>query len=158
MLPGFSVVPLRDHPQAVAALVGGFEAEWPDWYGPGRQGSAAADLSAFANPDGALPVGIVALDPSGRPVGTAALKAGWRPEFAHLGPWASAGWVRPGLRRQGLGALLLVALEGEARRLGYSRLYCATATANSLLERQGWTAHTQTVHEGSLIEIFQRAL
>lgn len=158
MLNGLSVIPLRDHPDAISALVRGFEAEWPDWYGPRGRGSAAADLAAFANPAGALPTAVVALDAHGTPVGTAALKASWTTEFAHLTPWASAGWVRPGQRRQGIGAMLLHGLEVEARRLRYSYLFCATATAVTLLEREGWARHAQTVHDSGTLQIFQRTL
>jgi GNAT superfamily N-acetyltransferase len=158
MFPDISIRPLRDCLTALAPLAAAFEAEWPDWYGPGGPGDAAADLAAYANPDGRIPVGIVALDPSGAPLGTAALKAAFTPEFAHLTPWASAGWVEPSLRRQGLGALLVRALEAEARRLGFAHLYCATSTAITLLEREGWTEHAQTVHDGHQIRIFQRAL
>lgn len=158
MLPDLTIRLLRDCPEALAPLAAAFRSEWPDWYGPGGPGDAAADLAAFANPEGALPVGLVALDAAGEPLGTAALKAAFTPEFAHLTPWASAGWVRPDLRRHGLGALLVRALEGEARRLGHTHLYCATATAITLLEREGWTDHAQTVHDGHLIRIFQRAL
>jgi GNAT superfamily N-acetyltransferase len=154
----WSIRPLRDCPGAAAPLAAAFEQEWPDWYGPGGQGDAAADLAVYANPEGALPVGVVALGPGGAPIGIAALKAAFTPEFAHLSPWASAGWVRPDLRRRGLGALLLQALEAEGRRLGCTHLYCATITAVTLLEREGWTAHAQTVHDGGLIGIYQRAL
>lgn len=150
--------PLRDCPGAISALAAAFEAEWPDWYGPGGRGDAAADLAAYANPQGVLPVGVVALDASDKPVGIAALKSVFAPEFAHLTPWASAGWVRPDLRRRGLGAMLLRALEAEGRRLGFSHLHCATVTAVTLLEREGWTAHAQTVHDGGFIGIFQRKL
>jgi GNAT superfamily N-acetyltransferase len=150
--------PLRYCADAAAPLAAALEREWPDWYGPGGEGDAAADIAAFANPEGALPVGVVALGPDGDPVGIAALKAAFTPEFADLTPWASAGWVRPDLRRGGLGALLLHALEAEGRRLGYTHLYCATTTAVTLLEREGWTAHAQTVHDGGLIGIFQRKL
>ncbi len=158
MLDDWPIRPLRDCPEAARALVAAFEAEWPNWYGPGGQGDAAADLAAYANPEGALPVGVVALGPDGAPIGIAVLKAAFTPEFAHLSPWASAGWVRPDLRRRGLGALLLQALEAEGRRLGCTHLYCATTTAVTLLEREGWTAHAQTVHDGGLIGIYQRAL
>jgi len=158
MLPALTIRPLRDCPEAIAPLAAAFRVEWPDWYGPGGPGDAAADLAAYANPEGALPSGIVALDTSGEPLGTAALKAAWIPEFANLTPWASAGWVRRELRRHGLGALLVRALEAEARRLGHAHVYCATATAITLLEREGWTDHAQTVHDGHDIRIFQRAL
>jgi GNAT superfamily N-acetyltransferase len=158
MFPDISIRPLRDCPTALAPLAAEFEAEWPDWYGPGAPGDAAADLAAYANPEGRIPVGIVALDPSGAPLGTAALKAAFTPEFAPLTPWASAGWVAPSLRRQGLGARLIRGLEEEARRLGFANIYCATSTAITLLEREGWTPHAQTVHDGHQIRIFQRAL
>lgn len=153
-----SIRPLRDCPGAAGPLAAAFEAEWPNWYGPGGQGDAAADLAAYANPEGALPVGVVALSADGEAIGVAALKAAFTADFAHLTPWASAGWVRPDLRRGGLGALMLRALEVEARRLGHAHLYCATATAVTLLEREGWTAHAQTVHDGGVIGIFQRTL
>jgi GNAT superfamily N-acetyltransferase len=158
MADDIRIHPLRDCPDAVSALARAFEAEWPDWYGPGGPGDAAADLAAYANSEGALPVGVVALDSGGAPIGTAALKAVFTPELAHLTPWASAGWVRPDLRRRGLGAVLLGALEDEGRRLGFTHLYCATATAVTLLEREGWTQQAQTVHDGGLIGIFQRTL
>lgn len=158
MLAEISIYPFRQHLQAVAPLAAAFEREWLRWYGPGGEGNAAADLAANANSEGALPVGVVALSADGDPIGTAALKAAFTPGFAHLTPWASAGWVRPDLRRSGLGALLLRALEAEGRRLGYSNLYCATTTAVTLLEREGWTAHAQTVHDGGLIGIFRRKL
>ena len=147
MLAEISIYSFRQHLQAVAPLAAAFEREWPRWYGPGGEGNAAADLAANANSEGALPVGVVALSADGDPIGTAALKAAF-----------TAGWVRPDLRRSGLGALLLRALEAEGRRLGYSNLYCATTTAVTLLEREGWTAHAQTVHDGGLIGIFRRKL
>ena len=71
MLPDLTIRPLRDCPEALARLAAAFRAEWPDWYGPGGPGDAASDLAAFANPEGALPVGLVALDPAGTPLGTA---------------------------------------------------------------------------------------
>jgi GNAT superfamily N-acetyltransferase len=158
MAEGILICPLRDCSGAISALVSAFEAEWPGWYGPGGQGDAAADLAAYANPRGDLPVGVVALGPDGDPIGIAALKVVFTPELAHLTPWASAGWVRPDLRRRGLGAVLLRALEAEGRRLGLTDLYCATTTAVTLLQREGWTAHAQTVHDGGLIGIFRRKL
>jgi GNAT superfamily N-acetyltransferase len=151
-------VPLRDYPQAAAGLERALEAEWPGWYGPDGPGDAAADLAAFANPGGALPVGVVALDPAGDPVGLATLKPDWIDAFSHLSPWASTGYVDPALRRQGLGAGLLRALETEAHRLGLAHIYCVTATAITLLRREGWTQIAETVHDGASIGIFRRDL
>jgi hypothetical protein len=86
MLAEISIYPSRQHLQAAAPLAAAFEREWPRWYGPGGEGNAAADLAAYANSEGALPVGVVALSADGDPIGTAALKAAFTPGFAHLTP------------------------------------------------------------------------
>lgn len=149
-----TIVPLREQPDGIPFFARCFEQEWPAWYGPGGQGNAAADLTAFANPAGELPVGVVARAAGGAWVGVAALKAVSIPEFAHLGPWAAAGYVAPGLRRQGIGAALLDGLLAEARRLGFAAVYCATATAGSLLERQRWRLLERRGHDGNPIAIY----
>lgn len=151
------LMPLRLQPSAIAVFAEAFRAEWPAWYGPGGPGDADADLDAFANAEGALPVGVMAQGPTGQPVGVAALKAMSIPSHAHLTPWASAGWVSPACRGQGVGALLLGALMEEARRLGHAQVYCATATSASLLARQGWQCIDATVHDGHELQVFSKA-
>ena len=153
-----TVVPLREHPEHCAFFAAGFEAEWPAWYGPGGQGSSQADLLAFANQLGELPVGVVALGPGNQPVGVAALKATSIPSHSHLCPWATAGYVARAWRRQGVGALLLRALLSEASRLGYHAVYCATSTSESLLVRQGWSLMESVLHEGHSIQVFRHSL
>jgi GNAT superfamily N-acetyltransferase len=151
-----TVVPLRERPDLCAFFAEQFEAVWPTWYGPGGPGDAAADLSAFANIAGDLPVGVVALDDSGVPVGIAALKATSIDSYAHVSPWATAGYVIPERRREGIGASLLSALLVEARRLGFHTIYCATASAVSLLEREGWSQIDAIRHDRSTQFIFRR--
>ena len=133
-----------------------FEAEWPTYYGPGGRGSAQHDLRAYAN-RGSLPVGLVALR-RGAPCGFAALKADSLPTHLHLLPWVGAGYVEPSLRRQGIGHELLLALEVEARALGYACIYCATATAVSLLRRSGWHLLEDVQHDGESLSVFEKAL
>ncbi len=149
------VRPLREHPGFVAELAHLVQTEWPEWYGPAGPGNAMQDLSAFANTEGALPVGVVAITEAGRPCGVAALKAASIPEYRHLSPWAGAGLVVPQLRGQGIGAALLAALLVEASRLGYGSVYCATSTAMSLLHRVGWRLLEQTLHDGKPIFLFR---
>jgi N-acetylglutamate synthase-like GNAT family acetyltransferase len=62
--------------------------------------------------------------------------------------------VVPGWRRRGIGAALLAGLLAEAQRLGFPRVFCATATAASLLERQGWRLLERTEHDGKPIAIY----
>jgi uncharacterized protein (TIGR00251 family) len=151
-----TVIPLRQRPEFCAFFAQRFESEWPKWYGPGGQGSAREDIEAFANPEGNLPVGVVAIDEAGSPIGIAALKAESIASHRHLSPWVTAGYVLPGCRRAGVGAELLSALLAEARRLGFHTIYCATASAVTLLEREGWSQIDAVVHDGEKQFIFTR--
>ena len=153
-----TVVPLRERPDLCDFFARRFESEWSSWYGPGGRGDAAADLRAFANPGGDLPVAVVALDDFGSAVGIAALRATSIDSYAHVGPWASAGYVIPERRRQGIGASLLSALLVEARRLGFHTIYCATASAVRLLEREGWSRIDTVMRDGSTQFIFSRTV
>ena len=76
------------------------------------------------------------------------LKATSIDTYTHVGPWATAGYVIPSRRREGIGTQLLAALLVEANRLGFSQIYCATASAVSLLERAGWTRLDAVNHDG----------
>jgi GNAT superfamily N-acetyltransferase len=125
-----------------------FEAEWPAYYGVAGSGDAKRDLLAYAN-CGSVPVGLVAF---------------WRgereafPSHPHLLPWAGAAYVMPSMRRQGIGRSLLLALEREARTLGYSHIYCATGTSASLLERCGWQLLEHVQHDGQGVGVYEKAL
>lgn len=146
---------LRERPEVIPELARAFEHEWPEWYGPGGRGSALHDLGEFANAEGRLPIGVVALAETGRPLGVGALKAVSIPEYAHVAPWVAAGYVVAELRGRGIGAALVHALVAEAHSLGYGTVYCATATAGSLLQRIGWVFVEQVLHEGSPVSVYR---
>jgi GNAT superfamily N-acetyltransferase len=152
-----TIIPLRQRPELCTFFAQQFESEWPTWYGPGGPGDARKDLEAFANPEGNLPVGVVAIDDAGSPIGIAALKEASIASHRHLRPWATAGYVLPSRRRAGVGAKLLSALLAEAQRLRFDTVYCATASAVSLLEREGWSQIDAIVHDDERLFIFARA-
>ncbi|MEZ5628452.1 MAG: GNAT family N-acetyltransferase [Rhodocyclaceae bacterium] len=147
---------LAEHSHLVPQLAAWYKTEWPHWYGPGGQGNAEDDLLSYAN-KGSLPVGVVALR-CGIPCGVAALKAESLPSHAHLSPWAAGGYVAPSLRGQGIGAALLNALEREARLLGFTKIFCGTSTAASLLLRSGWSFLEAADREGAEVAIYAKAL
>lgn len=147
---------LADHPAALPALQQLFEHEWADYYGADGPGDAARDLQAFCNRD-RLPLGVIALI-DGAVAGVAALKAESIDDHAHLSPWAAAALVAPTLRRQGIGAHLIRALEAHARRLGYPALYTGTATAASLMRRLGWEFLENACQHGEEVAIFRKWL
>jgi len=147
---------LADRHELRPTLQAWFESEWPTYYGPSGPGSAERDLRAYAN-RGSLPLGLVAFQQD-RPCGFAALKQESFPSHPQLLPWVGAAYVEPSMRRQGIGRLLLLALEPEAQALGYSRIYCATATSASLLARCGWRLREYVEHEREHTGIYEKTL
>lgn len=150
-----TIAPLASHRSLVPLLTRWFIEEWPEWYGVGGRGNAAQDLAAYATSESSLPVGLVAFDDD-TPIGVAALKSESLPTHRHLTPWAAAGLVLPSHRGRGVGALLLEALVRRARCLGFERIYCASATAVTLLRRTGWSELEVVRHDGESLVIFTR--
>jgi GNAT superfamily N-acetyltransferase len=146
---------LADEPGVLPTLRRWFESEWPGYYGHG-EGDVVKDLAAYAS-KGSVPLGLVAFQ-AGKPCGFVALKRESFPTHPHLSPWAGAAYVEPRLRRQGIGAALLLALEPEARVLGLQRIYCATSTSVSLLQRCHWQLLESVNHEGHQVSIYEKAL
>lgn len=117
---------LADHPETIAALALGYEAQWPDWYSP-LANSATDDLRLRARWKG-LPLGVVALR-HGRAVGTCALTAQSGPNVSPLTPWIGGLWVAPGARRQGVAAALIGFAARTAREQGFDAVHTLTADA-----------------------------
>jgi len=150
------VEPLARHLDLVPLLAEWFVSEWPGWYGIGGQGNVTQDLQCFAASETTLPVGFVVFS-NGAPAGAGALKAESIPSHKHLSPWAAAGFVVPKQRGQGIGAVLLGAMVAHARALGYPHVYCGTSTAESLLQRSGWSTIELTQHAGKPLTVFRSA-
>lgn len=144
-MPLLSFAPLHDVPELVPVVSDWLLREWPAWYGEGAPGDLREDMAAFAASDTVLPVGIVAFL-GGEPAGFGALKRESIRTHTHLGPWATAGYVRPALRGQGIGAGLLRTLASHAGRLGHPSIYCGTSTAQPLLRRLGWHELERILH------------
>lgn len=147
-------VPLHTCPERITLVASWLLQAWPGWYGPQGQGDPLADAQAYAASAASLPCGVLALR-DGEPVGFAAIKTEPLPACPGWGPWAGAGYVIPALRGQGLGAQLLAGLLAHARTLGLPALYCATATADTLLRRSGWHAIAQVAHGEQRLNVYQ---
>jgi len=127
--------------------------EWPEWYGPGGQGDLLHDINSFAASSNQLPIGYVVFADQ-LAVGFGSLKMESIASHKNLSPWAASGFVMPAHRGKGLGAYLLEEIAKHAKHLGYSRVYCGTSTATSLLRRAGWTEVEQVQHAGRPLTIF----
>ncbi len=138
------------HPDALEALVAGYERQWPDWY-LGGKGSARDDLSARMREDG-LPMGFVALL-DGAPVGAAALTAAG-PVRPDLGPWVSGLWTAPAHRRQGVAGALVRRCVQHAGETGVATVYAATADADALFRSLGWRRLENVRYPGGALTVY----
>ncbi len=135
-MPSVRILPLSAVPEWHAEVADILCATWPDYYGPGGDGDAAAHVTARAE-DQDLPVGFAAITQSA--LGTATLGAqsfGSRP--ADRGPWLIGLAVMPAARHRGIGTALVAAVEDYARSTGARDIFATTRTATGLLKRRGW--------------------
>jgi len=152
------IVPLAGRPDLIERLAEALRLEWADWYGVQPREQTVAELAERARLDG-IPLGLVAVDGEVL-VGTVALNAASIATHTHLTPWLGGLWVDAAHRGRGTGAALVAACRREAARLGYERLYAATASAGSLFRRDGWRridAVELPAHPGERIDVFARA-
>ena len=126
---------LADHAEALGLLAAALEAEWGDWYGPGRA-SARDDLVARTRRSG-LPLGLVACD-AGTVLGTCALTETSGSLATDRGPWLGGLLVLPAHRRRGVGAALVRGAAAEARQHGHRHLFTLTRDAAALFDALGW--------------------
>jgi GNAT superfamily N-acetyltransferase len=147
-------LPLSQAPTLAPQVEAWLLSEWPAWYGPGGAGNLKADVAAFSASSVKLPIGVIALK-NQELVAFGALKAESISTHTHLAPWAAAGYVKPELRGNGIGAALLAALVAQARQLGHESVYCGTSTAESLLRRAGWQVVEQVMYAGKPLVIFR---
>jgi GNAT superfamily N-acetyltransferase len=134
---GWQVADLATRADCLPALSRLLESVWPDWYGPGGQGRAEADLAARCRRAG-LPFGVVALARDGA-VGTGALDTtSYGASDPTETPWIVGLVVAPPWRGQGIATAIVAALEDAARAKGWARLHCATVAGEGLLSRRGW--------------------
>jgi len=133
------IIHLLEAPDVAAELARWFIDEWTPWYGPDGEGDAEADLAACSSRS-KLPICLVALEPDGTLLGTAALKSDSVGSELGSGPWLATFLVGEAHRGQGIGTALVAAMEAEAQRLGFEAVYTSTDTADGLLQRRGWQA------------------
>ncbi|MBH9551893.1 GNAT family N-acetyltransferase [Inhella gelatinilytica] len=148
---------LHADPALIPTVCHWLTAEWPAYYGPGGPGDVAADVRGYAQHADRVPLARVA-SVRGVPCGFGALKAEPFATHPHLGPWLGALVVQPVWRGQGVGAFLIAQLEADACRLGFAALYTATATADRLFVRGGWSLLAEAEHQGAPIRIYEKSL
>jgi GNAT superfamily N-acetyltransferase len=118
---------------AVSALEASFEEE-------------LRSLELFAS-DQSHGVALVA-KADGAPIGTCLLVESEIEPNHDVSPWLAGLFVVPEHRRKGAGAILVRAIEDQARQRGFSRLYLYTTDAVGFYARLGWLVLDHTNWKG----------
>ena len=84
----------------------------------------------------------------GEPIGTCLLAESEIEPNHDVSPWLAGLFVVPERRRKGAGAVLVRAIEDQARERGFSRLYLYTSDAVGFYERLGWQVLDRTSWKG----------
>jgi GNAT superfamily N-acetyltransferase len=148
------IIHLMENPSAIPILIQWFIDEWTAWYGPGGCGNAKKDLEECSSCR-VLPICLIALSENNTVLGTGSLKTKSIGSKRSDGPWMSALLVGKNHRYQGVGTVLIEAIEEEARQLGFKYLYCSTDTAESILQRRGWKTNGTAETLRGLIPVYR---
>ncbi|MEY1557347.1 GNAT family N-acetyltransferase [Yoonia sp. R2331] len=147
-MPSVRIAPLAEVPAQQGAVADLLRITWPDYYGPGGRGDAAADVAARSRTTG-LPIGFVAL--GGGVVGTATLDAqSFGATDAATGPWLIGLAVAVDARQSGIGSALVAAAEAHATQSGAKAIYATTRRAQGLLLRRNWVAQYVVTDDAGL--------
>jgi GNAT superfamily N-acetyltransferase len=84
----------------------------------------------------------------GKPIGTCLLVESEIEPNHDVSPWLAGLFVVPEHRRKGAGAVLVQAIEDQARQRGFSRLYLYTTHAVGFYSRLGWSVLDRTNWKG----------
>jgi predicted N-acetyltransferase YhbS len=149
------IEPIADHPELIPALARWHLAEWGHKSPARTQATAERRLRGHLRTDG-IPLTLVALE-DGRPLGSAALVCQDMRTRPELTPWLADVVVDPGLRRRGIGSLLVRSTLAKARELGVARLYLYTPDQERLYARFGFEVLERTEYRGESVVIMRAA-
>lgn len=157
MSEDFKIIYLADARELVVPLAPLFIDEWEPYYGRQGPGDAESDLNDCCNRD-AIPMALVAVDDDGEILGTAALKPRSIDTHRHLSPWLAAMFVVERHRGRGINAALITAIEENAIRLGYERIYVGARGVTSSMRERGWELLDEADSLRGPIEIYVKEL
>jgi GNAT superfamily N-acetyltransferase len=113
-------------------------------------------LELFAS-DQSHGVGLVA-KLGNEPIGTCLLVESEIEPNHDVSPWLAGLFVVPAYRRKGAGAVLVRAIEDQARRRGFARLYLYTTAVSGFYAKLGWAMLDRTNWKGFETALMARDL
>jgi GNAT superfamily N-acetyltransferase len=129
---------LANHKELIPEVTDLIYGQWADLFqAAGTSRDALEELLAERATTERLPIALVALS-DGTLMGTGSIKLSEPGTKPGLSPWLAGMYVKEACRGQGIGALIVRALEGTAKEFGVNSLYLSVGTAEGFYARLGW--------------------
>jgi predicted N-acetyltransferase YhbS len=147
---------LAEHQEFIPTLARWFYEEW-GFLDPERTLQDIADLIARRTNTDKIPLVLVAREGE-ELIGTVCLKIHEMKTRKELSPWLADLYVAESRRKQGVGKMLVAAIEKVAANLGIARLYLYTPDAENFYSRLGWKIKERTIYQGHPVVIMTKVL
>ena len=146
---------LGDVPDVIPTLARWYKSEWTAWFADMASEEIEADFRLLLQRN-QLPLGLVAFNTTGQPIGVCSIRSETFAPYPHAGPWLRGLYVTPDERGKNIAGQLIRAAEQTAAQLPLTKLYAATHSAAGTFERAGWLGFDQVLHDGQKLIIFGR--
>lgn len=145
---------LADHREVISTLAQWFYQEWAYLYPDRTLEDVRRLLSKRTNKE-KIPLALIAMEEK-ELLGTVCLKVHDMDTRQDLTPWMAGLYVVTSRRRQGIGTMLVSAIEEKARELGVATLYLYTPESEAFYLQLGWKVKERTGYHGYPVSIMEK--
>jgi predicted N-acetyltransferase YhbS len=150
------VRPLAQHPEFVTTVAGWLFSQFGH-LNPGASLERSIRRVTARLQTAGCPVAMIAVD-GDKPIGTASLIENDFDESSDLTPWLASVYVRPSVRRSGVGSELVNAVAADAKTAGYDRIYLFTPDMQRFFRTLGWRERQLVARHGVNVAVMELAL
>jgi len=145
---------LADHTEVIPMLAQWFYKEWSYLY-PGKTLADVEQLIGERININRIPLALVAFN-NQELIGTVCLKVHDMDTHLDLSPWLAGLYVSESMRLNGIGSMLVSAIEKKASELGIEKLYLHTPESETFYLKLGWQLKERTNYHGFPVSIMQK--
>lgn len=147
---------LKYHTEYIPVIAKWFYQEWGHYYPELTIKDIEKSLYKRANKN-KIPLALVAVE-SEEVIGTVSLKKFDMDTRRQYTPWLASMYVREDMRKKGIGARLVEAVEDEAKDFGVKTLYLYTPDAKKYYGRFGWKIIETVWYRGANVTVMVKDL
>jgi predicted N-acetyltransferase YhbS len=147
---------LKDHTEYIPVIAKWFHQEWGHYYPELTIEDIEKGLHERTNKD-MIPLTLVAVE-SDEVIGTVSLKNHDMDVRKQYTPWLASMYVRHDMRKKGVGAKLVEAVEDKAKDFGVKTLYLYTPDASEYYSQFSWRVLETVWYRGTKVTVMVKEL